>query len=335
MPLTYSVITPVRDEADTLPTLAGALASQTQLPERWIIVEGGSRDGTRAVASAIVDEHPWARLLVLAGCRCGREGRPDRPIDPRGNRVAGRPVRRRRDRRRRCVLRRDVLRAAPRGIRATARPRYRQWERMGAVGRAVAAAIRDRGNGLGRDAALTDGSASTPFCPSRSDTAGTESTSSRPERAGGRRETIVSLPFRHHRPEGIRDGSRWAALACERRYRALHGLPAVVPDQSGRLFQMRRDRAAFALIVGYAAAALRPRAAPRRSRSPRGSSPRPASSATIARSPAGSAGKGRLTKRRSNQCRPGASTSERACASGRSWAAGASRHGQVSQCSAS
>ena len=75
MPLTYSVMTPVRDEADTLPTLARALASQTQLPERWVIVEGGSRDRTRAVASAIVDEHPWARLLVLEDVGAVERGR--------------------------------------------------------------------------------------------------------------------------------------------------------------------------------------------------------------------------------------------------------------------
>ena len=63
--LTYSIITAVRDEADALPRLASALGCQTQLPQRWVIVESGSRDETRAVAQAIAAGYPWARLLVV------------------------------------------------------------------------------------------------------------------------------------------------------------------------------------------------------------------------------------------------------------------------------
>ena len=63
--LTYSVITPARNEAATLPRLAAALRRQTRLPQEWVIVENGSSDGTVAVAERIQAEVGWARLLVV------------------------------------------------------------------------------------------------------------------------------------------------------------------------------------------------------------------------------------------------------------------------------
>ena len=71
MSLTYAVVTPARNEADALPRLADALARQTRVPSRWVIVENGSSDGTVAVAESIVARHAWAELhrLPLAGPR--------------------------------------------------------------------------------------------------------------------------------------------------------------------------------------------------------------------------------------------------------------------------
>ena len=63
--LTYSVITPARNEAATLPRLAAALRRQTRLPQEWVIVENGSSDSTMAVAERIQAEVGWARLLVV------------------------------------------------------------------------------------------------------------------------------------------------------------------------------------------------------------------------------------------------------------------------------
>src|SRR5919106_6751886 len=76
MRLTYSVITPARDEADTLPRLATALARQTLVPARWVIVEGGSSDATATVAETIVAEYDWARLLVLPATAPRERGAP-------------------------------------------------------------------------------------------------------------------------------------------------------------------------------------------------------------------------------------------------------------------
>ena len=59
--LTYAAITPARDEAANLPSLAGALAAQGTRPTVWIVVENGSTDGTTAVVQELVAEHEWVR----------------------------------------------------------------------------------------------------------------------------------------------------------------------------------------------------------------------------------------------------------------------------------
>ena len=76
MGLTYSIITPARDEAETLPRLARSLARQTRLPERWVIVENGLGDGTRAVSEAIVETCDWVQLLVLGEVGSRERGAP-------------------------------------------------------------------------------------------------------------------------------------------------------------------------------------------------------------------------------------------------------------------
>jgi glycosyltransferase involved in cell wall biosynthesis len=55
----YAVITPVRDEARHLPRLAEALDAQQLRPERWVIVDDGSTDGTRELAAELARRHDW------------------------------------------------------------------------------------------------------------------------------------------------------------------------------------------------------------------------------------------------------------------------------------
>jgi glycosyltransferase involved in cell wall biosynthesis len=68
----YVVITPARDEAKSLPRLAASLAGQTVLPERWLIVDNGSTDGTLAIAEELAREHGWIEVLTMPGT--------DRPV---------------------------------------------------------------------------------------------------------------------------------------------------------------------------------------------------------------------------------------------------------------
>jgi poly-beta-1,6-N-acetyl-D-glucosamine synthase len=61
---TYSVISPVRDEADYLSVTAAAMVSQTHQPLQWIIVDDGSTDNTRSIAEDWASEHPWIKVIA-------------------------------------------------------------------------------------------------------------------------------------------------------------------------------------------------------------------------------------------------------------------------------
>lgn len=61
--LGYVVITPVRNDEHNLRTLASVLAAQTATPERWLIVDNGSTDATSAAAHELASEHAWIQAL--------------------------------------------------------------------------------------------------------------------------------------------------------------------------------------------------------------------------------------------------------------------------------
>ena len=64
MSLSYAVVTPARDEAENLPRLAASLVAQTVPPALWVVVENGSSDDTHAAARELEREHPWIRALT-------------------------------------------------------------------------------------------------------------------------------------------------------------------------------------------------------------------------------------------------------------------------------
>lgn len=69
--LTYALVTPVQDEEANLGRLADAIERQTLKPDAWVIVDTGSTDGTVALASQLAERMPFIRLIAIDG--------PDRP----------------------------------------------------------------------------------------------------------------------------------------------------------------------------------------------------------------------------------------------------------------
>jgi glycosyltransferase involved in cell wall biosynthesis len=67
----YSVVTPARNEEVNLRRLGAALASQTQLPEEWLVVDDGSTDATASVLAELASAHPWVRTVARAGATNG------------------------------------------------------------------------------------------------------------------------------------------------------------------------------------------------------------------------------------------------------------------------
>jgi glycosyltransferase involved in cell wall biosynthesis len=64
--LAYVVVTPVRNDEKNLRSLADALAAQTVQPQRWIIANNGSTDSTGAAALDLESEYSWIAALDVA-----------------------------------------------------------------------------------------------------------------------------------------------------------------------------------------------------------------------------------------------------------------------------
>jgi poly-beta-1,6-N-acetyl-D-glucosamine synthase len=76
MTLSYAVVTPARDEAETLRRLAGCLLEQRVPPSEWIVADNGSDDQTSALVAELASRHDWIRLVTLAGDERARPGAP-------------------------------------------------------------------------------------------------------------------------------------------------------------------------------------------------------------------------------------------------------------------
>lgn len=74
--LTYTAITPTRNEAENLQRLALCMISQTVPAQRWIIVDNGSTDETVAAARSLAEQHHWICLLEIPGETVATRGAP-------------------------------------------------------------------------------------------------------------------------------------------------------------------------------------------------------------------------------------------------------------------
>lgn len=255
MALTYAIITPARNEAEMLGQLAAALRRQTRIPLRWVIVENGSSDRTVEVAERIVAEADWARLVVLPQA---------------GQRERGAPIVRA------LHAGLDALEVEPDVVvnvdaDVTMEPDYFErllerfmWDQsLGIAG----GSAWELTNGTWRQRFVTGG---TVWGATRAyrwaclqdvlpleERHGWDGIDQLKARARGwETKTFTDLPFRHHRTEGLHDGSAWAhwyangGTAHFMGYRPWYLLART-------LHHVRRNPAAFALVFGYLSAAVR------------------------------------------------------------------------------
>jgi biofilm PGA synthesis N-glycosyltransferase PgaC len=250
----YALITPAKNEEANLPRVAEAIAAQTVLPERWLIVDDGSTDASVAIAGSLATRFAWISMLELDR---------DATIDRGG----------------------PIVRAFQTGLRTldpvpdvvvkldadlSFDPEY--FERL----LAAFAADPELGIASGTAYELEDG-----VWVQRHQTGDSVWGAARayrreclehvlplPERigwdgvdalkaavAGWRTRTILDLPFRHHRVEGERDG-RWRAwnalgvCAYYMNYRPSYQLVRT-------LHHLRRDPTAIGLLTGYLGGVIR------------------------------------------------------------------------------
>jgi glycosyltransferase involved in cell wall biosynthesis len=57
------VVSPVRNEAEHLERTVRSVAAQSRRPDRWIVVDDGSTDGTLELAQRLAAEHPFMHVL--------------------------------------------------------------------------------------------------------------------------------------------------------------------------------------------------------------------------------------------------------------------------------
>ena len=62
-PIRIALIVPFLDEAARLPVLLASLAAQERPPDRLVLVDDGSTDGSASIAAGFAAAHPYALLL--------------------------------------------------------------------------------------------------------------------------------------------------------------------------------------------------------------------------------------------------------------------------------
>jgi poly-beta-1,6-N-acetyl-D-glucosamine synthase len=72
----YAAISPVRNESDHLAITARSVIDQTHRPERWVIVDDGSTDDTRAIAEAFAADHDWITVIDSGSRHAPARGAP-------------------------------------------------------------------------------------------------------------------------------------------------------------------------------------------------------------------------------------------------------------------
>lgn len=254
-PLAYAVITPVLNEADNLRRLATCLAAQSIRPSRWVLVDTGSTDGTLELAEQLAREQEWISLVVQSGTGSTERGGPIvRAFETGLTHLGSAPD---------IVVKLDAdismgsqyferllgafIEQPTLGIASGAaqeledgewRPRYNTGASVWGAARAYRTAcledVRPLEEHMGWD--------------------GIDELKARVH--GWTTATLADLPFRHHRPEGARDGSAWKAWAA--RGRASHYMGYRSWYLVARtLHHARSDRAAVGMIWGYADALVR------------------------------------------------------------------------------
>ena len=248
----YAVVTPVRDEAGRLESLAASLAAQTVTPTAWVIVENGSVDATLDVATDLASSHTWITVVTVPVATGVARGGPIVKAFHAGLEPVGEDVE--------IVMKLDADVTLPPDHFSTLTEAFTADPRLGI---ASGTCFDDAEGGEERfltgehvwGAARAYRTACLRDVLPLEERMGWDGVDEFKAMANGWRTAVVRETwFRHHRLEGERDGSRWRAWTAQgdvawfMRYRPAYLLARTV-------FQALKEPAATAMLVGYARAA--------------------------------------------------------------------------------
>lgn len=250
----YAAVTPVRNEVSNLRRLSASLAGQSVRPDRWVIVDTGSTDGTVDLARSLASEQPWIEFLSLPAATSTKRGGPIvRAFEAGAASLDGSA---------------DVIVKLDADVSFGSEYFERILEAFAADPRLgiVSGSAQELEDGVWRTRHNTGASVWGAARAYRAECLddvrpleeqmgwdGIDEIKARVR--GWTTETLLDLPFRHHRAEGARDGSAWSAWAA--RGRASHFMgyrPWYLVART--LHHAQTQPPAIGMIWGYALAAV-------------------------------------------------------------------------------
>ncbi len=255
MPLSYALVTPAHDEEADLPRLAEAVAAQTVEPGCWIIVDDGSTDGTLQVAQELEQRYDWVHTLQLPSAASMARGGPVVRSFSAGLRAIETPAD--------VVVKVDADVSLPPdyferllsafesdarlGIASGSAYELEDgvWRQRFSTGTSVWGAVRAYRSTCLRDLLPLD------------ERMGWDAVDEhKAHLRGWSTATMLDLPFFHHRSEGGRDATRYAAWQRQGEVAYYLGYrPSYLLLRTA--YRILREPAALGMAVGYLAGALR------------------------------------------------------------------------------
>ena len=247
----YAAVTPVRDDAERLESLAASIAAQTIAPTAWIIVENGSADGTLDVATNLASRHPWITVVTLPVATGVARGGPIVKAFHKGMEAVGDNAE--------IVMKLDADVTLPPDHFATLIEAFSENPRLGITsGRCIEGGhVQPIAPGHVWGAARAYRSECLRDVFPLEERMGWDGIDEfKAQTRGWITGVQPAATFTHHRREGERDGSRWRAweaqgdVAWFMRYRPLYAIARTI-------YRTTQEPAAIAIVVGYLRAALR------------------------------------------------------------------------------
>jgi hypothetical protein len=254
--LSYAIVTPARNEAANITRLGACLTGQRQLPKLWVIVDNASTDDTAAIASALASNHHWIRVVNADPTPGKTRAEPIVQAFHAGLAELEQPID--------LVVKLDADISMDADFFVRLVNEFEQDRSLGIASGSCYEQQADRtwrqrhgtGSGVWGGCRVYRWTCLQDVLPLEKRMGWDTLDLLKAQVRGWRTVAFLDLPFKHHRPEGVRDGptaARWAAQGEAARYMGYRFSYLVVRA----CYRGLGSPSAFAMIVGYLRAVVR------------------------------------------------------------------------------